>query len=67
MVTTKTTSTAQFYGHLMQTVSEGVLVLNEQGIITSANQAAARILGFDADGLVGRSWDELWADETLLA
>lgn len=63
MVTTKTRPTAQFYGHLMQTVSEGVLVLNEQGIITSANQAAARILGFDADGLVGRSWADLWGEE----
>lgn len=58
MVETQTTT--QYYDHLKQNIAEGVLVLDEQGIVTSANRAAAAILGCQPDELIGRACDEFW-------
>ncbi|MCP4417344.1 MAG: PAS domain S-box protein [Chloroflexi bacterium] len=59
MVITQPKTSGEFYEHLLQTVSAGVLVLNDAGIVTSANSAAGRILGWEAEQLIGRTWDDL--------
>ena len=62
MVITQTKPTGEFYDHLLETVAAGVLVLNEDGIVTSANPAAGRILGWESEQLIGRTWNELDAE-----
>ncbi|MBK8904898.1 MAG: PAS domain-containing protein [Anaerolineaceae bacterium] len=62
MVITQTKSTGEFYDHLLETLSAGVLVLDDDGIVTSANTAAGRILGWRAEQLIGRTWAELGAE-----
>ena len=61
MVIAHPQTTGEFYDHLLQTVSAGVLVLNDAGIVTSANSAAERILGWEVDQLIGRTWADLGA------
>ncbi|WP_420645622.1 two-component system sensor histidine kinase NtrB [Candidatus Leptofilum sp.] len=67
MVITQPKTTEAFYNHLLQTVSAGVLVLDDNGIVTSANSAAGRILGWDSEQLIGRTWADLGATEQNLA
>jgi histidine kinase len=66
MVIAQPKTTGEFYDHLLQSVSAGVLVLDDDGIVTSANPAAGRILGREADQLIGRTWADLGADEKQL-
>lgn len=63
MVETQVQSTTHFYNHLKRNMAEGVLVLDDQGIVTSANRAAAAILGYEQDELVGRTYDAFWSEE----
>lgn len=68
MVIAQPKTTGEFYEHLLHAVSAGVLVLDDDGIVTSANPAAGRILGRDAEQLIGRTWADLGAnDERLTA
>ncbi|WP_420629658.1 two-component system sensor histidine kinase NtrB [Candidatus Leptofilum sp.] len=67
MVITQPTTTEAFYEHLLQTVSAGVLVLDDNGIVTSANTAAGRILGWESEQLIGRTWADIGAGEQTLA
>lgn len=60
MVETKPGSTPQFHEHILQNVTEGVLVLDDHGIVTSANETAAKILGYRPETLIGRSCDLFW-------
>ncbi len=62
MVITQTIPTGEFYDHLLETMSAGVLVLDDDGIVTSANAAAGRILGWEAGQLIGRTWADLDAE-----
>jgi len=66
MVIAQPKITGEFYNHLLQSVSAGVLVLDDDGIVTSANSAAGRILGWDAEQLIGRTWTDLGANEEKL-
>lgn len=66
MVITQPITTGEFYDHLLQTVSAGVIVLDDAGIVTSANSAAGRILGWDAEQLIGRTWADLCAETESL-
>jgi PAS domain S-box-containing protein len=65
MVAEKTDSTAQFFTHLLQNMSSGTLVVNEEGMISSANQGAALMLGVDMADLVGRSLHDFWPEQLL--
>lgn len=60
MIETKSDTTTPYYESMKPKLAEGVLVLNENGIVTSANQAAAVILGYEPDALVGRACTEFW-------
>lgn len=66
MVIAQPKTTGEFYDHLLQSVSAGVLVLDDDGIVTSANPAAGRILGWEAEQLIGRTWTDLGANEEKL-
>ena len=66
MVIAQPKTTGEFYDHLLQAVSAGVLVLDDDGIVTSANLAAGRILGWEAEQLIGRTWSDLGANDELL-
>lgn len=65
MVAEKTDSTAQFFTHLLQNMSSGTLVVNEAGVIASANQGAALMLGVAMADLVGRSLHDFWPEQLL--
>lgn len=67
MVITQSRTTGEFYDHLLQAVSAGVLVLDDAGIVTSANSAAGRILGWEAEQLIGRTWADFGPEEQSLA
>ncbi|MEZ4592969.1 MAG: PAS domain S-box protein, partial [Chloroflexota bacterium] len=67
MVITQPNTTGELYDHLLQAVSAGVLVLDDNGIVTSANSAAGRILGWESEQLIGRTWADLGAEEHSLA
>ncbi|MCB8938297.1 MAG: PAS domain S-box protein [Ardenticatenaceae bacterium] len=67
MVITQPKTTGEFYEHLLQAVSAGVLVLDDNGIVTSANPAAGRILGWKSEQLIGRTWADLGAEDQSLA
>ena len=45
------------YEQIFKTLQEGVLVISADGIVEYANDAAHRLLGVSADGLVGET---LW-------
>lgn len=66
MVEATTNLTEQFYTHLTQSIAEGLLVLGEDGMISSANQAAAAILGYEPDALVGHAIQEFMGDDLSL-
>lgn len=67
MMEAPTALTGLFFDQLTQTVSDGLLVVDEKGDISSANQAAAAILGYDSDSLVGRRVTEFWQDAPATA
>jgi two-component system, cell cycle sensor histidine kinase and response regulator CckA len=65
MVAEKPDTTAHFFPHLMQNIASGALVVNDEGIITSANQPAAAILDAPIADLVGRRFDDYWLEQML--
>ncbi|MCB8982958.1 MAG: PAS domain-containing protein [Ardenticatenaceae bacterium] len=65
LVAEKNDSTAQFFTYLLQSMSSGTLVINENGVISSANQAAATMLGSDMPDLVGRPFHDFWPEHLL--
>jgi signal transduction histidine kinase/DNA-binding NarL/FixJ family response regulator/HPt (histidine-containing phosphotransfer) domain-containing protein len=49
--------------HALDTLTEGLLVLDARGLMVLANQSLARIVGTDADDMLGRSAAHLpWCD-----
>ena len=46
----------EFHREIIQKISEGVLVQDTNGNITFANRAAAKMLGYVPQELVGKSW-----------
>ena len=66
MVEAATNLTEQFYTHLTQSIAEGLLVIDEDSTITSANQAAAAILGYEPEALVGQAIQDFMGDDLTL-
>ena len=56
----------QFYDHLMQSMAEGVLVLDEQGVVIAADEVAAALLGHDAGTLIGCHSQAFWPEDLPL-
>lgn len=53
------------YTQLLELVSEGIFGLNTEGRHTFANPAAARMLGYEPDELLGRHSHSLWHYQTV--
>ncbi|WP_405135977.1 diguanylate cyclase domain-containing protein [Nocardia sp. NBC_01388] len=49
----------QFFTTVVSQLEEGVVVIDREGHIESANPAARRIFGYDADDLIGTRLDDL--------
>lgn len=54
---------AQFQQHIGQGFAEGVLVLNETGLITDADAIAGQILGYEPGELLGLPCHHFWQPE----
>jgi nitrogen fixation/metabolism regulation signal transduction histidine kinase len=52
---------------LLDNLSSGVLVINEQGLVVSSNPAAATILRLNSQGLVGLQFDAIAQQDSLAA
>lgn len=65
MVAEKPDTTAHFFPHLMQNIASGALVVNSEGVITSANQAAAALLDAPIADVVGERFDAYWLEQML--
>ncbi len=52
---------------VLETVSEGVIGIDEQGIIDSYNSAAKRIFGYQADEVIGRNVSMLMPETDAVA
>lgn len=61
----ETSFPAPLLEHLTQGVTQGLIIVNSQGIITSANQTAVALIGLSADQLVGESLDTFWPDAPI--
>ena len=51
----------------LDTASDGVMLVDPQGTVVSANQGAERLFGYGADALAGRALAELLAPESVEA
>ena len=65
MVQSQNEHEAQFQQHIGQGFAEGVLVLNEAGIITDADATAGQILGYEPNDLLGLHCHHFWQPEQL--
>lgn len=45
---------------ILASIADGVITLDQSGVITSLNPAAAQILGLDVDQVVGRTYGEIF-------
>jgi PAS domain S-box-containing protein len=62
MVEAQKAINVQFYDHLMQSMPEGLLIVDERDAIISANHMAALMLGSDSEALIGRHSHEFWPE-----
>ena len=62
MIKLKTISPTQFYDHLWQSLAEGFLILNQQGDVVAANEAATMVLGYEPGALTGCSYHIFWPE-----
>jgi PAS domain S-box-containing protein len=63
--------TRTYLTSILQSMDNGVIGIDEAGLVTHFNRAAAEITGFDADAALGRSYEELFrrdgSESSLLA
>ena len=48
---------------ILETINEGIRILDERGIIIYANQALCKLLGFNEDELIGKSVFDLYPEK----
>ena len=65
MVEEKAEVSAQFFAHLLQNMSSGMVVIDQDGLVTSANQTAASLLGLDIDSMIGLPYQTFWPEKLL--
>ncbi|PID84891.1 MAG: hypothetical protein CSB13_10880 [Chloroflexi bacterium] len=65
MVDEKRVESAQFFAHLLQNISSGMMVINQEGLVTSANQTAASLLGIDSNDMIGIAYQTFWPENLL--
>lgn len=65
LVVERNDSTAQFFTHLLQSMSSGTLLVSDVGVITSADQTAALMLGGSMTDVVGCAFDDFWPEHLL--
>jgi PAS domain S-box-containing protein len=54
-----------FNENIVQSMDEGILLYNPEGLITFVNPRAAAMVGYPVDELLGRHWSEIIAPECL--
>lgn len=62
MFNAPTTTKAQFYEHLTQSVAQGLMVIDHDGMVSSVNQAATAILGLTAEKVIGEPIHKFWPE-----
>ena len=65
IVEEKAEVSAQFFAHLLQNMSSGMIVIDQSGLVTSANQAIASLLGLDIDSMIGMPYQVFWPENLL--
>ncbi len=65
IVEEKAEVSAQFFAHLLQNMSSGMIVIDRNGLVTSANQTAASLLGLDIDSMIGMPYQTFWPENLL--
>src|SRR5690606_4809291 len=53
--------TSDYLGHLLESMSEGVIAVDTAEVITRFNRAASVILGYTAEEVIGRVFEEVFA------
>lgn len=65
MVEEKAEVSAQFFAHLLQNMSSGMIVIDQGGLVTSANQTAASLLGLNVESMIGMPYQTFWPENLL--
>jgi PAS domain S-box-containing protein len=65
IVEEKAEVSAQFFAHLLQNMSSGMIVIDEDGRVTSANQTAASLLGYDVNEMIDLPYQQFWPENLL--
>lgn len=65
IVEEKAEVSAQFFAHLLQNMSSGLIVIDENGMVASANQTAASLLGYDLDEMLDLPYQQFWPENLL--
>ncbi len=65
MMAEKAEVSAQFFAHLLHHTASGMIVIDENGRVTSANQTAASLLGFDIDEMIDLPYHTFWPENLL--
>lgn len=56
-------ATLQFTNHLLKSMIDGLFVLNQEGLVTSANREAASVVGCELETLIGQHYTAFWPKE----
>jgi PAS domain S-box-containing protein len=51
------------YLDILETINEGIRIMDDQGTIIYANQALGRLLGYNKDELIGKSIFDLYPEK----
>jgi signal transduction histidine kinase len=52
--------TTDYLSNLLESISDGVIAIDSEGIVTRFNRAAGLVLGFDAEEIVGKTFRDIF-------